>query len=357
MPEGGTHDAPVLLPRRVLIIRPSALGDVCRSVPLAASLRAAWPQARIEWLVQDTFVPAVSAHPAVDEVVPFPRSRLSRLWVPGVAKEAFSFLRGLGEPGYDVVIDAQGLLRSGLFTFATRAKIRVGYAKAQELGWLGCNVRVTAPRGAHAVDRMLKLLEPLGVPEVRDLRLYAPSPEREAAARDERLSGPFALLSPTSRWPGKRWAAGRFAQLARRLLDAGVVRRVVVVGGKSERDQCGPLLDMASGDPRVVDLIGATSVGGLMAAVERAAVVIANDSAVLHMAVGFDRPMVGLYGPTDVARVGPYGRSDRVIQHVGVGERLDHKDEDLGRGYMDRITVDEVEAMALQSLRPAASNA
>lgn len=346
--DGG--DAPILLPRRVLIIRPSALGDVCRSVPLAASLHAHWPQAQIDWLVQDTFAPAVSAHPAVHAVVPFARSRLGKLYQPAVMREAASFVLGLSRPRYDVVIDAQGLLRSGLFAFATRARIRVGFANAQELGWLGCNVRVPAPRGVHAVDRMLALLGPLGVPAVHDLRLYTAEADRAAIASDERLQGRLAVLAPTSRWPGKRWDAARFARLAGLLLDSGKADRVAVVGGKSERPQCAPLLDMAAVDPRVVDLVGGTSVGGLMAVVERAALVVANDSAALHMAVGFNRPMVALFGPTDVARVGPYGQSRWVIQHVSPGESLDHKDKSLGRSYMDRINVDEVAARALEAL-------
>lgn len=334
--------AAVLLPSRVLIIRPSALGDVCRSVPLAASLHAAWPQARVEWLVQDAFAPAVAAHPGVGGVVPFARSRLGQWFRPGVAVEAFNFVRGLAGAKYDVVIDAQGLLRSGVFALATRARLRVGFENAREMGWLGTNIRVPAPRSMHAVDRMLKLLEPLGVPALRDLRLYVPPDSRAAGDRDERLRGRFALLAPTSRWPGKRWATTRFVALARALLDAGDVERVVLVGSKSERPQCAPLLDLCTADPRVIDLLGGTTVGGLMDAVARAAVVVGNDSAVLHMAVGLDRPLVGLYGPTDVARVGPYGRSAWVIQHVEPGERLAHKDEDLGRTYMDRISVDEV---------------
>jgi ADP-heptose:LPS heptosyltransferase len=92
----------------------------------------------------------------------------------------------------------------------------------------------------------------------------------------------------------------------------------------------------------VVDLVGVTSVGGLMAAVERAAIVVANDSAALHMAVGFDRPLVALFGPTRIDRVGPYGRAGDVIQKLQPGERLDHKDDRLGRGLMERITLEEV---------------
>lgn len=343
-------DAPILLPKRILIVRPSALGDVCRTVPLLASLKAHWPQAEIDWLVQDGFAAAVSAHPALTSVVPFPRTGFKQWYRPRAAKSALAWVGALAERKYEVVIDAQGLFRSGLFAWATRAKVRVGFRNARELGWLGCNVRVDAPRAMHAVDRMLALLKPLGVSPAADMRLYVPEDDARAAAEDARLSGRFALLAPTSRWPGKRWPIDRFTDLARRLLAGGIVDRVVVVGGRSERDHCEPLADLSRADQRVADLVGSTSVGGLMAAVQRAAVVIANDSAALHMAVGFNRPLVALYGPTHVARVGPYGRSGSVIQHVRTGERLDHKDDMRGTQYMERITVDEVLGAAVKAV-------
>jgi ADP-heptose:LPS heptosyltransferase len=83
-----------------------------------------------------------------------------------------------------------------------------------------------------------------------------------------------------------------------------------------------------------------------MAVVEGSRLVVANDSAALHMAVGFGRPIVGLYGPTRLDLVGPYGRAAEVIQHVGPGDRLDHKDEGTGRALMERIAVEEVIAAA-----------
>lgn len=344
-------DAPILLPKRVLIVRPSALGDVCRTVPLLASLKAHWPQAEIDWLVQDGFAAAISAHPALTAVVPFPRMGFKQWYRPRAARSALAWVGALAERKYDVVIDAQGLFRSGLFAWATRAKVRVGFRNARELGWLGCNIRVEAPRAMHAVDRMLALLKPLGVPPLPDMRLYVPDDDARAAAEDPRLAGRFALLAPTSRWPGKRWPIVRFANLARRLLAEGVVERIVVVGGRSERDHCEPLSDLARADARATDLVGTTTVGGLMAASQRAAVVIANDSAALHMAVGFDRPLVALYGPTHISRVGPYGRSASVIQHVHEGERLDHKDDMRGTQYMERITVDEVVQAAKNAVR------
>ena len=327
-------------PRQILLVRPSALGDVCRTVPLAASLKRAWPEAQIDWLVQDTFAEAVAHHPALRRVVPFPRRRLGqamRRWRMG---EVRAFLKSLAAPGYDLVIDAQGLLRSAIFARATGARRRVGYANAQELGWLLYTDRVHEDRARHTVDRMLGLLSPLGIEPVRDMRLFCDGQALSDVIVEYRE--PYAVIAAGSRWEAKRWPAERFAELARRLLRGGV-DRVVLVGSPDERAQCAPVIALAGELPGVSDRIGSTSIAQLMALIARARLVVANDSAALHMAVGFNRPLVALYGPTDVARVGPYGREADVIQHVGQGDTLDHK-EPAAQSLMARIGVDEVEA-------------
>lgn len=338
-------------PRQILLIRPSALGDVCRTVPVVASLKRAYPDAAIDWVVQDSFVEAVRHHPAVRRTIPFPRKRLGEAISRGRVGEVLGFLRTLREPGYDTVIDAQGLIRSAIFAWATRAVRRVGYANAQEFGWLAYTDRVRQPRDRHTVDRMLGLLNPLGVEPVPDMRLFA-DPQAVSDVIVE-YPEPYVVIAPTSRWAAKRWPAERFAELTRRLLDRAV-QRVVVVGGPGERDQCGPVLDLVGSLGKVSDRVGSTSITQLMALISRARLVVANDSAVLHMAVGFDRPLVGLFGPTDVGRVGPYRHDADVLQRLKPGDRLDHKD-DANRSLMDRISVDEVEAACAERLerRPA----
>lgn len=338
-------------PQRILIVRPSALGDVCRSVPVLASLRAGYPEARIDWLVQDGFADGVRAHPALSGVVPFPRKRLGRMMRRGNLPGVVRWLNEIRRARYALVLDCQGLARSGIITRWTGAKTRVGDAGAREGAGLAYTQRVDSSAIPHTVDKMLALLEPLGVPVLRDMRLIAPPEDVEQAAGDERLAGRFAVVAPTSRWAGKRWPAERFAAVARALLSQrGGVERVVLVGGPGEQEQCGPLLELAAGDDRVVDLIGRTSVGMMMAAIERSSLVLACDSAALHIAVGFDRPIVGLYGPTDVSKVGPYRRERDVIQHTRDGDVLDHKDERVGRPMMERITAEEVIAACLERL-------
>jgi heptosyltransferase-1/heptosyltransferase-2 len=311
-------------------------------VPVLASLRRAYPAARIDWLVQDTFADAVRAHPALSGVVAFPRGELGRAARAGRAGRLLAWLSQLRAPRYDLVVDAQGLFRSGLFAWATGARERVGHRAARELGWLFYTRRERGSEGQHTVDRMLALVRRAGVEPAADMRLYPPAEDQTAVRTDPRFGEAFAVVAPTSRWPGKQWPAERFETVVRRLLGEGLVARVAVVGGAGERGQCGPLLELAARDGRVLDLVGGTSIGKLMAIVERSSLVLANDSAALHMAVGFDRPLVALFGPTRVERVGPYGRAADVIQHAEPGDRLDHKRDHAGRLLMERIGVDEV---------------
>jgi heptosyltransferase-1 len=338
-------------PSRILLIRPSALGDVCRTVPVLVSLRRAWPSARIDWLVQRGFEEAIAAHPDLNRTIQFDRKRLAikRLWTSDARCGLRELLGELRLGRYDLVLDCQGLGRSGLFSWLTGAPIRVGHRDARELAWLGYTRRVSSPTDRHTVDRMLDLVRGLDVPVVPDMRLY-PGPAAEAWA-DQAL-GPAAggprtvALAPTSRWEGKRWPIERFAELARHLLgDArrpALAERIVVVGSHSERPQCGPLLEMAGGDPRIVDLVGRSSVGQLMAVIGRSALVVANDSAALHMAVGLGRPLVGLFGPTRVELVGPYGRSEDVIQARPPEPGVSHKNEPAGRAMMELIGLETV---------------
>jgi heptosyltransferase I len=356
------HTAPAPA-SRVLIIRPSALGDVCRSVPVLASLRSAYPKARIDWLVQDAFAEAVAAHPMLDAVVPFARTGIAEAIRSFRFGPLRDFLRSLRAGDYDLVIDVQGLGRSGFFAWATRARRRVGDRHARELGWLGYTERHEIdppPQRWHAVDRMLRLLQAAGVPPVRDMRLYTAPADRDWLLADMRLRpGQFAVVAPTSRWPGKRWPIDRFARVVEHLIQRGMC--VAVVGTRAERDQCGPVLELAERDTRVVDLVGRTSLGRLMALIEASALVIANDSAALHMAVGFDRPYVALYGPTRVDLVGPYTGpreppttwSDAtrgiVLQNLREGETPDHKNAASGARIMQRIEIGAV-IQALQTL-------
>lgn len=325
--------------QRILIIRPSALGDVCRSVPVLASLRRAFPDATIDWIVQDGFEDAIRAHPMLDGVIRFPRKQFSGWWrKPSVMRDVIRWGQSLKRNRYDMVFDFQGLGRSGLMTWITRSPKRVGLRTARECAWLAYNHRHPASPRPHTVDEMLWLLECEGIEVVRDMQLHAPQ-EDVAWWQEQRaelgVAGEYVVLAPTSRWASKRWPIDLWCELLEPLKARGL-SQVVVIGAPNERAQVQKLVEL----PDVTDLVGASSVGQTMAVIRSASLVVANDSAPLHMAVGFARPTVALFGPTDPARVGPY-RLDHAVIRAPLpedGRRINFRDDSLGDSLMRKIS-------------------
>ena len=332
MPGAAPRDRHV---RRILIVRPSALGDVSRTVPALVTLRRAWPEARIDWLVAETFAAAIRHHPMLDEVVTFRRDRLSRIGLkPSATREGLALARRLRDGQYDTVYDLQGLLRSGLIAWLTQAPRRVGFADAREGAWLAYNVRLKVSENLkHTVDRMLGLLEADGLAPTHDMRLYLGDTDRAWLDQfvTQHAIGPsgYACIAPTARWGSKCWPMERYADITRRLLrtELGTPQssahgpgHVVVLAAPAERPQVQPLLDMLDGNEQGTNgaksrvISPQTTVGQMMALVSRTRLLVCNDSAPLHIAVGFNRPMVAIFGPTDPAKVGPYNRDAAVVR-------------------------------------------
>lgn len=327
-------------PQRILIIRPSALGDVCRSVCVLAALKDRFPNAKIDWMVQDSFIEAIKHHPALNKVIPFHRKKFGEQCKKGKLRELLKWIRQLKNTKYDMVIDAQGLARSGFFTWSTKAPTRIGYRDAQENAWIFLNQRIDAPRSLHTVDRMLKLAESTGADISNpNLQLYTGDDELSQVIIEypER----FAVIAPTSRWPGKCWSIERFTELTQRLIKRPEIDRIIIVGGPGERLSCAPLLDLAADHPHITDRVGSTTISQLMAIISRAQLVVANDSAAIHMAVGFNRQLVALLGPTEPSLVGPYKHDQDVIRHTDEADNFHFRDQKSVE-MMDRITTDEV---------------
>ena len=333
--------------QRVLLIRPSALGDVSRTVPCLVALRQALPDAHIDWLVNANFADAVAAHPLLDGVVPFDRHH---------PRAIPALLRRLRAQRYDLVIDLQGLARSGLFTRATGAARRIGFANAREGAWLAYNERHRLPRDLHTVDRMRGLLDAAGFPGPADLTLYVPDDAaRAVAAITAGWDGPYACLAPTARWGCKCWPVERFAAIGADTLATGRARRLVVVASPRESAAVRRGIDAAL-PAALRDRVHYpdTRVGTLMAWIAGARALLGNDSAALHLAVGLNRPTVSLFGPTDPARVGP-GRwtpahappaEHRVIRAPDtIGRTLKY------RRYKDDDTL--MRGIGLDDVRPA----
>jgi lipopolysaccharide heptosyltransferase I len=291
-------------PQRILIIKPSAIGDVVHALPVLNLLRRTYPTAHISWLVTPACAGLIDGHPQLDEVIRFDRKRFGRAWRSPAAAAALAAFHGdLYRRQFDLVIDLQGLFRSGWLGFSTGARTRVGTSTDREFGWaFHTHVAEVGGRHRHAVDRYLSLAEHLGL-GTGPVEFVFPTDDGDRAAIAPLLpDGPFAVLVPTTNWATKRWPAERLAELVDPLRDRfGLASVVAGVPG-------GPLV------PGAVDLSGKTTLRQLTAVLERASLVIAPDTGPMHIAAALGRPLVTVFGPTDPARTGPYGRPDSVVR-------------------------------------------
>lgn len=296
-------------PQKVLIIKPSAIGDIVHALPVLNLLRRKWPDARVSWLVSSACASLLDGHPQIDELIRFERKRFGKGWrKPSAAMGLFKFTRELRSREFDLVIDLQGLFRSGWLAKKTRAPVRVGPAEARELGWVFYTHRVETgfPRG-HAVDRYLKIAEAIGLGREPVNFIFATTEsDREAAARLVSPGERFAVLLPGANWETKRWPPEKFADLVEPLRQRyGLIS--VIAGGAGDKK-------LAVHIPGAVDLTGRTNLRQLVALMERADIVIGNDTGPIHIAAALGRPMVAIYGPTNPQYTGPYGRLDTVVR-------------------------------------------
>jgi len=297
-------------PKRILIVKPSALGDIVHTLPFLHRLRERFKTAHISWLVVPAFASLLNGHPLLDEVVLFERKRFASGWRnPSAAKGLFNFATSLRRANYDMAIDLQGLLRSAWITWQTRAPVRVGFGYAREGAPIFYTHRVaTVSHERHAVERYMDVADALGCaggPVVFD---FAISESVRASVAPMLPDAAYAVLLPGTNWATKRWPAEKFAALAGPLWDRFGLRTVIAGGADVGA------MDFSGAGDRVVNLAGKTDLKQLAAVLENADVVIANDSGPMHMAAALGRPLVTLFGPTNAVRTGPYARPTTVLQ-------------------------------------------
>jgi lipopolysaccharide heptosyltransferase II len=301
-------------PRRIVLIKPSALGDIVHSLPVLTALRARFPQAHIAWVVNRAYQPLLEGHPDLDETLTFDRAAARAGWL-GAGRALAGFLGTLRNRRFDLAVDLQGLLRSGLMSLATGARRRVGFADAREGGRWCYTDRVDAPRNRalHAVDRYWRLAGALGAaagPPVFRVHV-APAAAKWADGELAGLPRPWLVLGVGSRWLTKRWLPEHFAELANRVRSA-FGGAAVFVGGADEAALAGAVRGRLGGPS--LDLTGRTALPQLVAVLARADVMLANDTGPLHLAAALGRPVVAPYTCTRAAWTGPYGPAHRAVE-------------------------------------------
>src|SRR5205807_4147745 len=296
---------------RILIIKPSSLGDIVHALPTVAALRRRFPSARITWLVKREWAAVLEGNPPLDAVLAL--ALLPEDWRAG--------WRAVRAGRFDTVLGLQGLLRSALLGWISGAPVRIGFANGREGSPWFYTERVPVPSlSMHAVDRYLITAKYLGADpgEVEPSDFPLPH-DAQAEARIEVLlaaagvqaGATLVAINPSARWDTKRWPSESFATVGDRLQQDGAAR-VVLIGGRDERHVGKQVMRAMRTAP--IDLMGQTTLKELIAVLRRARLLITNDSGPMHLAAAVGTPVIALFGPTDPARTGPYGVSHTVLR-------------------------------------------
>ena len=305
--------------RRILIIKPSSPGDIIHALPVLHGLRKRYPAAHLAWLVATPFADLIENDTALNEVIRFDRKRFGFLGRSiRITGEFLTFLKQLRAKAFDLVIDLQGLFRSGFLARASGARTRMGFADAREFAWLFYTDRISKTNAdVHAADRNYAVAAMLGFPDVSmDFTIYLSESDRQVADALLRSAGidpakHFAVLVPATRWETKCWPADRFGEVARWLHENHAIPSVLV-GGSSDAQAAEKAVAASGGAAR--SLCGQTTLRQAAALIEKSAIVITADSTPMHLAVVLNRPLIALFGPTNPRRTGPHGRLNDVLR-------------------------------------------
>jgi lipopolysaccharide heptosyltransferase I len=326
---------------RILLIKPSALGDVVHTLPVLVKLRARYPQAQIDWLITPENAEIVRYHPALSNVVLFARrdfSKRGRRWRAFLS--FFDLLKQVRSAKYELIVDMHGQVRSAFFALISGARVRIGFDRpvkrgltvsaehdlknipshgwrgAREGSWVAYTHRIPIPTlDVHAIDRYLWIAPLLGLDDnPPDLTIHL-SPQ--ATNKVNRLleehgvpaSKPLVVLVPGTIWETKHWTIEGFAGVARQFLQDGFA--VALAGTTRDQQRC---RQIAAAAPGTCDLSGKTTPADLAALIRRAEVAVTNDSGSMHVAASLGKPMVSVFGPTNPVHIGPYERPESVVR-------------------------------------------
>ena len=345
----------------ILIIKLSAVGDVVHSLPFLEVLRDRFPSAMIEWVVEEDASGIVEGHPAIDQLIVFPRkSWLNRFIKKGqymdVGKEVAEFIKQLKGRKYDIVVDLQGLFKSGILAFFANGTRKIALNGGREGSFIFASEKVAVPDpDMHALERYLCIARYVGATNLvwsGQIPMNDTDKGHVNSLLGEIGSGStMVAITPMAKWESKLWQSHRFSSLADTIREE-LGAEVVFTGSEGDK---AAIEDILSGmKARALNLAGKTTLKQLAYLYQKCAVVISTDTGPMHVAAAMGSPVVvALFGPTSPSRTGPYGIKHRVIR-AGVEcgpcfkKRCDHM------SCMNKITVDMVFSTVKEVLKDEA---
>ena len=302
----------------ILIVKLSAIGDVVMTLPFLAALRRRYPDANVTWLVEEASAGVLDDHPQIDRVLVSRRKAWMRDLKKGrwgrARREAARFLRELRDREYDLVIDLQGLFKSGILAYLSGGKRRVGFDRTRELSYLFVNERLARyDPDRHALERYLDAAVYLGADPEWEVVWELPAGEallRRARELTEPLPGRLVVINPGAKWDSKLWPTSSWRELGRLLSERADVS--LILTGSPDEAQVNR--EIGQGLDDVLDLTGKTGLSLLAEIFRLAELVVCPDTGPMHLAAAVGSPVVALFGPTAPWRTGPYGPGHTVLR-------------------------------------------
>ncbi|MDE0331288.1 MAG: glycosyltransferase family 9 protein [Nitrospinae bacterium] len=345
---------------RFLIIRLGAIGDVVHTLPLAAAIKDARPDSHITWAVEPAPREVLLGNPDIDEILTVD----TKAWRKNLLAGGFTALKrdlyAVKNVGADVALDAQGLFKSGLLAWASRAPVRIGFEHRfcrEGMNVLFTTHHVLPPESPHhVVEKNLSLLGPLGlpVPLKEQFRFPLHETQREGEQAEKHLESvghrdgrPLLVIHPGGGWVTKRWAPDRFAQLADHWqeTDRG---DVLLIWGPGEEKMMEEVADTMRTQPLAAP---ATSIREMMSLIRRGSCFVGGDSGPMHLAAAMGVRCLAIMGPTEPVRNGPWGAGNSVLHHrLACSGCYARKCPDIE--CLERVKVEEA-IDALNLLQPA----
>jgi len=315
------------IPRSILIVKLSAIGDVIQTLPMAEAMKRQYPDARIDWVVEEDASALLLHHPVINRVIISRRkSWVKKALKPGgfwrTLREVGRFIRELRSRRYDWVIDNHGIFKSGLLVLLSRGRRKIGFQASAGIADVG-SYFFTHERykplsiERHALERYLDLVSQLGVP-TDSTAFHLPVPP-DAVKRAEVMlrekgfdSHPLVVLHPMAKWETKQWPAEKFARLVYALGQRKA--SVVMTGSPQDEGPIGEIIQRMGDSVEVLNLAGKTDLMELAAIFSLSDLVLSPDTGPMHLAAAVKAPLIALFGPTAPWRTGPYGNNSAIIR-------------------------------------------
>jgi len=300
--------------KKILIIKPSALGDIVQSLPAACCLAQSFPDAEIHWFIMPQYAALIENHPCIHKIILFHRKELGKWWYkPSAFAELLRLSKQLREEKYDIVFDFQGRFRSAIFALFSLGKLRIGMTGTQEITGLFYTARI-AQSSAHLVYYFIDMVCSIGAK--RGKVEFGLKPQPRAIAEMQKIlsenkidKNNYAVFVPSATVEAKKWPIENFAALAEKVY-AKYRCPVIAIGTEPEKPIAEKLKTLAK--TPVINLAGKTNIPQLIALLAGAKVVVSNDTGPAHIAAALGVPMVLIFGFTNPSRVAPYSRNETV---------------------------------------------